>query len=63
LIPFPQKKYKTIYADPPWPEMREAIELVSHPPYIELFARERFDGWDAWGNEISNEQQLMLGGK
>ena len=19
---------------------------------IELFARERFDGWDAWGNEI-----------
>lgn len=21
-------------------------------PRIELFARERFDGWDAWGNEV-----------
>jgi N6-adenosine-specific RNA methylase IME4 len=21
-------------------------------PRIELFARERFEGWDAWGNEL-----------
>ena len=34
------------------PEMRSAIETVSHAPYIELFARERVDGWDAWGNEV-----------
>ena len=33
-------------------EMREMIEKVSYAPRIELFARERFDGWDAWGNEI-----------
>lgn len=33
-------------------EMRSMIEKVSYAPYIELFARERFDGWDAWGNEI-----------
>lgn len=33
-------------------EMREMIEKVSYPPFIELFARERFDGWDAWGNEV-----------
>jgi N6-adenosine-specific RNA methylase IME4 len=33
-------------------EMRTMIEKVSYAPYIELFARERFDGWDAWGNEI-----------
>lgn len=33
-------------------QMREMIEKVSYPPFIELFARERFDGWDAWGNEI-----------
>ena len=32
--------------------MREMIEKVSYPPFIELFARERFDGWDAWGNEV-----------
>lgn len=30
-------------------QMREMIEKVSYPPFIELFARERFDGWDAWG--------------
>ena len=34
-------------------EMREMIEKVSYAPRIELFARERFDGWDAWGNEIT----------
>lgn len=33
-------------------QMREMIEKVSYPPFIELFAREWFDGWDAWGNEI-----------
>lgn len=33
-------------------QMREMIEKVSYPPFIELFARERFEEWDAWGNEI-----------
>lgn len=33
-------------------EMRGMIELVSHPPYIELFARYKAKGWDAWGNEL-----------
>lgn len=31
---------------------REIIEdMFPNLPRIELFARERFDGWDAWGNE------------
>jgi N6-adenosine-specific RNA methylase IME4 len=33
-------------------EMRQMIELVSHPPYVELFARVRAAGWDAWGDGI-----------
>nr|DAS77840.1 MAG TPA: N6 adenosine methyltransferase subunit [Caudoviricetes sp.] len=33
-------------------DMREMIEIVSYAPRIELFARERFDGWDCWGNEV-----------
>lgn len=33
-------------------QMRKMIEKVSYPPFIELFARKRFKGWDAWGNEI-----------
>lgn len=33
-------------------EMRRMIELVSYEPRIEIFARERFPGWDAWGDEV-----------
>ena len=32
--------------------MRDMIEKVSYAPRIELFARERFEGWDSWGNEV-----------
>ena len=41
---------KTVHSRKP-KTMRDMIEKVSYPPYIELFARERFVGWDAWGNE------------
>ena len=33
-------------------EFREMIERVSYEPRIELFARERVPGWDAFGNEV-----------
>jgi N6-adenosine-specific RNA methylase IME4 len=33
-------------------QMREMIEKVSYEPRIELFARETFEGWDCWGNEV-----------
>jgi len=32
--------------------MRKMIELVSYPPRVELFARQRLAGWDAWGLEV-----------
>jgi N6-adenosine-specific RNA methylase IME4 len=35
-------------------EMRFMIEKVSYPPYIEMFARESHEGWDAWGNEVEH---------
>nr|DAW25642.1 MAG TPA: N6 adenosine methyltransferase subunit [Caudoviricetes sp.] len=28
------------------------IEKVSYAPRIELFAREKHEGWDVWGNEV-----------
>lgn len=31
---------------------RRAIEQASPGPRLEMFARERFEGWDAWGNEV-----------
>jgi len=36
-------------------EMRKMIDIVSHPPKIELFAREYAEGWDACGNEINSK--------
>ena len=34
------------------------IELVGDLPRIELFARQKVDGWDTWGNEISCDIDL-----
>ena len=42
---------KTIHSRKPM-KRREMIEKVSYKPRIELFAREQFDGWDCWGNEL-----------
>ena len=28
------------------------VELCGDLPRIELFAREKNEGWDAWGNEV-----------
>ncbi len=33
--------------------IRQVIESMSYEPRIELFARQRADGWDSWGNEIN----------
>lgn len=31
---------------------RRIVELLGDVPRIELFARQRADGWDAWGDEL-----------
>lgn len=40
-------------------EARKRIKLLfGEIPAIELFARERNDGWDAWGNEVKSDIDL-----
>lgn len=34
------------------------VELLGDRPRIELFARERIPGWDAWGNEVPQQEGL-----
>lgn len=34
------------------------IELVGDLPRIELFAREKTEGWDVWGNEVKSDINL-----
>ena len=40
-------------ADPTEPaEARQRIPGLVRGPYLELFARSRAEGWDAWGAEV-----------
>lgn len=40
-------------------QMRSMIERVSYAPRMELFARERHEGWDVWGNEVESDVDLL----
>lgn len=60
------KAYKTKRIDTTWWNIKRTQKHSKKPEFfralidsiygdcdkIELFARERFDGWDAWGNEV-----------
>jgi len=38
------------------PEVRDRIvELIGDLPRIELFARQKVEGWDYWGNEVEHD--------
>jgi len=39
-------------------EFRCLIELTGLNPKIELFARQKTEGWDIWGNEMENDIDL-----
>ena len=36
----------------------ETIERVTTGNRIELFARQKREGWDIWGNELQNDVEL-----
>ena len=35
--------------------LMDMVELVSHPPYLEMFARTKRLGWEAWGLEAPQD--------
>jgi len=37
----------------------EMIELLTEGKKLELFARQKREGWDAWGNEVENSIELL----
>ena len=40
-------------------EARERIiQLMGDLPRVELFARQKTDGWDVWGNEVDSDIQI-----
>ena len=43
---------RTLHSRKP-PELMDIAEMIGPEPRIELFARERREGWEAWGDEIT----------
>lgn len=38
------------------PDIYDRIEFLVGGPYLELFARQAWPGWDSWGNEVGKYQ-------
>ncbi len=38
----------------------DLVERCSPGPYLEMFARRRREGWEAWGNQAPQESQMRL---
>ena len=38
--------------------VRAWIESILPGPYLELFARQKTEGWDSWGNEVENDVEF-----
>ena len=38
---------------------KRIIDLMGDIPRIELFAREKTEGWDVWGNEVKSDIELL----
>ena len=36
----------------------EIVRMYGNKPRIELFARQKTDGWDVWGNEVKSDIEL-----
>lgn len=52
--------YKGKHSVKPSEVRNRIVRLMGDLLRIELFARERFEGWDTWGNEALNETQKIL---
>ena len=47
---------RTRHSEKPQEVRRRIVELCGDRSRIEMFARTRVPGWDAWGNEITEDQ-------
>lgn len=43
--------------------MYAVIEQQSYAPRLEMFAREKREGWDAWGLDVPRDMQTLLGSR
>jgi len=59
-IPNTQLHKKMEHSRKPGKFRNDIVRLYGDVPRVELFSREKINGWDVWGNEIpSSEQQFI----
>ena len=51
---------RTLHSKKPDEVRNRIVELVGDLPRIELFARQKTEGWDVWGNEVESDIELDL---
>ena len=49
---------RTRHSEKPAVFRNEILKLYGDLPRLELFARQKVDGWDVWGNEVKSDIQL-----
>lgn len=49
---------RTKHSKKPDEVRKRIVQLFGDLPRIELFAREKTEGWDIWGNELPNDVEL-----
>jgi len=51
---------RTIHSKKPSQVRNRIVDLMGDLPRIELFSRDKIEGWDCWGNEVSTSEQKLL---
>jgi len=49
---------RTRHSQKPAEVRNRIVELMGDIPRIELFAREKTEGWDVWGNEVESDIEM-----
>lgn len=50
----------TKHSEKPGEIRKKIVELMGDLPRIELFARQKTEGWDVWGNEVESDINFCL---
>jgi len=51
---------RTSHSKKPAQVRNRIVELMGNVPRIELFSRDKIEGWDCWGDEIPSSEQKLL---
>jgi len=46
------------HSEKPMETKDRIVQLMGDLPRIELFARQKVEGWDCWGNEVESDIEL-----